>query len=62
MQLCVVRRWLRIEKVEAIKKEKVKCPYCGHPVNAMKRQNAHCEGIFFKCKNKDCKKEFELKL
>lgn len=62
MQLYVVSRWSGIEKVEVIKKEKVKCPYCGYPVNALKQPNAHCEGIFFKCKNKDCKKEFELKL
>lgn len=43
-------------------KEKVRCPYCGYPVNAMKQEGARCEGIFFKCKNKDCRKEFELKI
>lgn len=56
-----VRRWSNIERIE-VRKEKVRCPYCGYPVNAMKRPGAHCEGIFFKCKNKDCKKEFELKI
>ena len=43
-------------------KEKVKCPHCGYPVNVMKTQDARCKGIFLKCKNKDCKKEFELKI
>ena len=37
-------------------KEKVRCPYCGHPVNAMKGKGASCRGIFFKCKNKKCAK------
>lgn len=41
-------------------KTKVKCPYCGYPVNAMQTGDAKCKGIFLKCKNRDCKKEFEL--
>nr|DAS74892.1 MAG TPA: cysteine-rich protein [Caudoviricetes sp.] len=53
-----------IEKVDKKKvdKKKVVCPYCGHPVNAMQTEDAHCRGIYFRCKNKDCKKIFELKL
>lgn len=43
-------------------KEKVKCPYCGHPLNVLKEKNAKCKGIFLKCKKKECRKEFELKL
>lgn len=50
-----------IEKIE-LRKEKVRCPYCGYPVNAMQGTGARCEGIFFKCKNKDCRKEFELRI
>lgn len=45
-----------------IEKVKVKCPYCGHPVNVFKTSEAKCKGIFLKCKSKDCKKEFELKI
>ncbi|MCB7320775.1 hypothetical protein [Lacrimispora sp. 210928-DFI.3.58] len=52
---------MKIEKV-AMNTEKVRCPYCGHPVNAVKGKDAKCQGIFFKCKNRDCKKEFELKI
>lgn len=44
------------------KKEKVKCPYCGYPVNAMLEKDATAKGVFFKCKNRECKKEFELKI
>ena len=42
------------------KKEKVECPYCGHPVNVFSGWDAKCKGIFLKCKNRECKKEFEL--
>lgn len=43
-------------------KEKVRCPYCGHPQNVLQSKDAKVKGIFFKCKNKDCRKEFELKI
>ena len=50
--------------VERVKEtaEKVRCPYCGHPVNALKGKDASCRGIFFKCKNKDCRRIFELRI
>lgn len=48
--------------IEKVDKKKVVCPYCGHPVNAMQTAEARCSGIYFRCKNKDCKKIFELKL
>jgi hypothetical protein len=51
-----------VPNIEKIKNEKVTCPYCGHPVNAFKNQDAKCKGIYLKCKNKDCKKIFELKI
>lgn len=44
------------------KKEKIKCPYCGHPVNVLRDKDAVCKGIFLKCKNRDCRKEFEVKI
>lgn len=40
--------------------KKAACPYCGTPVNAFYKKNAVCKGVFFKCKNKDCRKQFEL--
>ena len=48
--------------MEEKKKEKVRCPYCGHPTNVMKKKDASCSGIFLKCKNRECRKEFEVKL
>jgi hypothetical protein len=51
----------RIEKIKETKK-KVCCPFCGHPVNAVQAEDASCRGVFFKCKNKNCRKEFELKI
>lgn len=44
------------------KMRKVTCPYCGTPVNAFYRKGASCNGVFFKCKNRDCKKQFELRV
>ena len=38
-----------------------KCPYCGK--NALLYDNtAACQGVFFKCKNKKCEREFEVKI
>ena len=56
------REGLEIEAERIKGKEKVKCPYCGHNVNAFKSKDARCKGIFFKCKNKECSKEFELRI
>lgn len=43
-------------------RKKVTCPYCGHPINVFRTKDAKCKGIFLKCKNKDCRKEFEVKI
>ena len=62
LKLCsVMQEAVRIEKID-VKREKVRCPFCGHPVNAMRQRDAHCSGVFFKCKNRECRKEFELKI
>ena len=42
--------------------KKVKCPHCGHDQNIFYEKGAKCSGLFFKCKNRDCKKEFEIRL
>lgn len=42
--------------------KKIKCPYCGHEQNIFYKQGAECKGLFFKCKNKHCRKEFEITL
>lgn len=43
--------------------KKVKCPYCGHEQNIFYDvKNAQCMGVFFRCKARHCKKEFEIRL
>lgn len=43
--------------------KKVTCPFCGHKQNIFYiEKEAVCKGLFFKCKNGQCKKEFEIKL
>jgi len=51
-----------MREVINIGKTKVKCPYCGHPINVFHAKDAACKGVFLKCKNRDCKREFELKI
>lgn len=43
-------------------KKKVRCPYCGHSHNAVYKEDAFCRGVFFKCKNKRCGRQFELRI
>ena len=42
--------------------KKVVCPYCGHKQNIFYKTGASCSGLFFKCKNSNCRKEFEIRL
>ena len=51
-----------IKTADIRKMKKVVCPYCGTPVNVFYREGASCAGVFFKCKNRDCKKQFELRI
>ena len=53
---------MEVVEIGKVKQEKVRCPYCGHPVNAYQSEDAKCQGIFFKCKNRECKRVFELKI
>ena len=40
----------------------VNCPYCGYRMPVWKTRAASCRGVWLRCKNKTCKKEFELKI
>lgn len=40
--------------------QKVKCPYCGYEMPVWYREDAECRGMQLKCKNRDCRKEFDV--
>lgn len=40
----------------------IKCPYCGYRMPITFGKEAKCEGVFVKCKGKNCKKIFEIKI
>lgn len=45
------------------KMERVKCPYCGYimPIE-YEKEKAEAKGLFVKCKGRNCKKIFEIKI
>lgn len=43
-------------------KKQVVCPFCGYRMPVRYVPTATCRGVFIRCKNKNCKKEFEVKL
>lgn len=42
--------------------KKIICPFCGHKQYPFYEKEAICRGVFFKCKNPSCRKQFELRL
>lgn len=40
--------------------QKVKCPHCGYEMPVWYRPDAECQGIQLKCKNRECRKEFDV--
>lgn len=46
-----------------VNRPKVKCPHCGYEMPlTYDPQKAHCEGIFVRCKGRNCKLIFEIKI
>lgn len=44
-------------------KKKIKCPYCGHEQNILYDPgSAYSRGIFMRCKGRQCRKEFEVRI
>ncbi len=42
---------------------KVKCPFCGYEMPIKYDKDiAEAKGLFVKCKGRNCKKEFEIKI
>lgn len=43
--------------------KKVKCPFCGYEMPIFyNKEEAKAKGLFVKCKGRNCKKEFEIKI
>ena len=43
-------------------KNRIKCPYCGYEMPLYYGEKSLCKGIFVKCKGRNCKKEFEIRI
>ena len=48
--------------MEGYKIEKVKCPYCGYVMQIKYDESAKCKGVYVRCKGRNCKREFEIKI
>lgn len=42
--------------------KKVKCPHCGYEMPVFIASYAHSAGIFVRCKGRNCKKLFEIRV
>lgn len=49
-------------KATEVKKEKIKCPYCGYKMPIEREKNAVCKGLYVQCKARNCKKIFEIRI
>lgn len=43
-------------------RKKVICKHCGYEMPIFILPGAECQGITVRCKNRNCKKEFEVKV
>ena len=56
-----MRKWRRTD-IDA-NTVKVKCPHCGYEMPiTYDPKTATCSGVFVRCKGRNCKKIFEIKL
>lgn len=42
--------------------KKIKCPFCGYSMPIRYSGNAHSAGLVVKCKGRNCRKEFEVRV
>lgn len=43
--------------------KKIKCPFCGYEMPIWyNEKESKSKGVFVKCKGRNCKKEFEIKI
>lgn len=43
-------------------KKKIKCPFCGYEMPILYNEKTIAKSLFVKCKGRNCKKEFEIKI
>lgn len=41
---------------------KVRCPFCGYAMPIFRLPDAECQGVYVKCKGRNCGREFEIKI
>ena len=47
----------------AVNIERVKCPYCGYEMPIQfDPERAYATGLYVRCKGRDCKREFEIRI
>lgn len=44
------------------KLKKIRCPFCGYQMPIFFSDGAECKEVFAKCKGRNCKKIFEIKI
>lgn len=49
-------------KFDPQKAQKIKCPYCGYAMPVFFVSNAKSTGIFVRCKGRNCKQFFEIRV
>lgn len=45
-----------------LKKKKIICPYCGYEMPVFYDEGAVSKGVYIRCKGRNCKKVFEIKI
>lgn len=44
------------------KTKRVRCPFCGYEMPIYYKEGAKTHGIYTRCKGRNCKKEFEIRI
>ena len=43
-------------------KKRIACPYCGYVMPVFYDEKSRADGIYIKCKGRNCRKIFEIKI
>ena len=44
------------------KRTQVACPYCGYRMPVFHDEDAFSNGVYLRCKGRNCKRKFEIKI